>query len=203
MSGLPLAVARAVATEFSRLQPATGTTMPPVEVTISTALDRRLESMNAKRSFRIEITEVLAAIAGTSVELKVVTDTELRADEVRVRQKQADTGVASSLIGEMPGTDAPEPTTGSTLALEVDGNRTALHGAITLGRSSSCDLTIADTEISRQHAQISMSLEGALLADLGSTNGTFVNGIRLTSPRRIVEGDSITIGATDIRVVRT
>ncbi|MGO9956108.1 MAG: FHA domain-containing protein [Solirubrobacteraceae bacterium] len=58
-----------------------------------------------------------------------------------------------------------------------------------------------DEEISRSHARVTLEPSGfCAVEDLGSTNGTFVNGLRISSPQTLSEGDSIEIGATTLVV---
>lgn len=63
-----------------------------------------------------------------------------------------------------------------------------------LGRDVTSDIVLGDSEISRQHARLSRTPGGYLLEDLGSTNGTFVNGERLVAPRVLNHGDVIGLG---------
>jgi hypothetical protein len=67
------------------------------------------------------------------------------------------------------------------------------RGTLVLGRSRDCDLTIASPDASRRHAEIVCEPGSQLLRDLGSTNGTFVNGLRVQE-HRLVTGDRIEIG---------
>lgn len=64
----------------------------------------------------------------------------------------------------------------------------------TMGRDVTNDITLADAEVSRQHARISRTPGGYVFEDLGSTNGTFVNGERLVAPRVLNPGDLIGLG---------
>jgi len=66
---------------------------------------------------------------------------------------------------------------------------------IELGRDVSCDIVIDDERASRRHAQVRPSARGWIVEDVGSTNGTRVNGFRMTV-QLLVDGDVITIGAT-------
>ena len=63
-----------------------------------------------------------------------------------------------------------------------------------IGRDISNDVVIADADISRKHARLVLQGEGYLLEDLGSTNGTFLNGERLTAPQTLQPGDLIRLG---------
>ncbi|MDH7487269.1 MAG: FHA domain-containing protein [Anaerolineae bacterium] len=67
----------------------------------------------------------------------------------------------------------------------------------TLGRAPDCDLIIADRRVSRRHAEIYRQEEGFILRDLDSTNGTWLNGQRLSAPALLQDGDIIAIG--DVR----
>jgi sigma-B regulation protein RsbU (phosphoserine phosphatase) len=72
---------------------------------------------------------------------------------------------------------------------------------VTIGRSSVNDLPIADKMLSRQHARIVRDGNGGLtIEDLGSRNGTFVNGERLVTVQPLRSGDRITVGAVTIKV---
>lgn len=66
------------------------------------------------------------------------------------------------------------------------------------GRQSTCDLPVADANISRQHAEFSWDGEGWTLRDLGSTNGTSVNGQRIGSSIKLQDGDRITLGISSL-----
>lgn len=68
---------------------------------------------------------------------------------------------------------------------------------VTLGRESRNDITIPDINVSRTHAEISLSPQGAwVITDLGSTNGTYVNG-RAVASQPLNEGDHIAMGSTN------
>jgi FHA domain len=67
---------------------------------------------------------------------------------------------------------------------------------ITLGRDITNDIVINDPEVSRHHCRLTRGGGGYTLEDLGSTNGTFVNGQRLTGARPLAGGDMIGLGET-------
>ena len=64
----------------------------------------------------------------------------------------------------------------------------------TIGRDPSCGISLADTSISRIHAQITRQPAGYFIADLQSSNGVSLNGQRLTGPAQIFAGDIVTLG---------
>lgn len=70
-----------------------------------------------------------------------------------------------------------------------------LQGANVIGRSAEAAIQIDSPGISRYHARISVAPEGVTLEDLGSKNGSYVNGTRVTT-RRLSDGDQIRLGAT-------
>jgi hypothetical protein len=68
------------------------------------------------------------------------------------------------------------------------------EGVITLGRESYNDIVLIDPEASRKHAQISFQAGRYVVEDLGSTNGTFVNGRQVLTATTLNPGDVIEIG---------
>src|SRR3984957_3273566 len=66
---------------------------------------------------------------------------------------------------------------------------------IAIGTHPANDVVLDDTTVSRRHATITRRASGFELADLGSTNGTFVNGRRLSDPITLKPGDEIKFGA--------
>jgi pSer/pThr/pTyr-binding forkhead associated (FHA) protein len=86
--------------------------------------------------------------------------------------------------------------------LEWDGGRFELRGQTTvIGRSSDCDLRIEDPNVSRRHAEIRRAGAAYTLTDLGSTNGTEVNGQRIRETS-LMDGDEIRLGTSRIRFER-
>ena len=65
---------------------------------------------------------------------------------------------------------------------------------VMIGRAPTNDIVIGHPEVSRQHARLVRRGTSVVLEDLGSTNGTFVNGVRLTAPHALVNGDVISLG---------
>lgn len=65
---------------------------------------------------------------------------------------------------------------------------------VTIGRDINADIVINIPEVSRRHSQFRLDAGNYILEDLGSTNGTFVNGQRLTAPHRMRVGDTIMLG---------
>ena len=65
---------------------------------------------------------------------------------------------------------------------------------MSIGREATNDIVIQDAELSRNHARLSRRGVTFLLEDLGSTNGTFVNRQRITSPRMLNPGDEVGFG---------
>lgn len=82
------------------------------------------------------------------------------------------------------------------------GNTITVDDELVIGRHADGPGRLAgDEEISRQHARISREVTGDYaIEDLGSSNGTFVNGLRINSPRLLSLGDSIETGATTLVV---
>jgi DNA-binding winged helix-turn-helix (wHTH) protein len=75
----------------------------------------------------------------------------------------------------------------------LKGQRWQLSQTIVLGRETSCDVVVADRQISRFHARITPTTEGVILEDLGSKNGTHLNGMPLTAPVVLQDGDIVSV----------
>jgi DNA-binding winged helix-turn-helix (wHTH) protein len=75
----------------------------------------------------------------------------------------------------------------------LKGQRWQLSETIVLGREPTCDVVIADRQISRFHARITPTPEGVILEDLGSKNGTHHNGVSLSAPVVLQDGDLVSV----------
>jgi serine phosphatase RsbU (regulator of sigma subunit) len=72
--------------------------------------------------------------------------------------------------------------------------------SIVIGRSSQCDLTIADRFLSRRHARVFRQETGWVIEDLGSRNGTLVNGRAVAQPTLLTEGDEVQLSGSLLQV---
>jgi hypothetical protein len=102
--------------------------------------------------------------------------------------------VAEDVEEEAP----PPPPEREVVTLTIDGRReevTSPH--VVLGRSRSCDIRLADVNVSRRHAELRQEGATYWIVDLDSMNGTVVNG-RPVERERLRDGDTITLGSTDI-----
>ncbi|MEW5827401.1 MAG: FHA domain-containing protein [Chloroflexota bacterium] len=78
------------------------------------------------------------------------------------------------------------PNPGTTFGIEGE--------QMTIGRDSTNTIVINDAEVSRRHARLTLQGGKYLIEDLGSTNGTFVNNIRLSGPHVLKSGELISLG---------
>jgi len=103
-------------------------------------------------------------------------------------------------LGEQPQIEAGRLTVVKSPALG-EGEEWELNSApLTFGRGSQNDVPLDDDEYaSSQHARVDARRDGVWLEDIGSTNGTYLNGIRLTHPKRLTAGDIVRIGETELR----
>lgn len=103
----------------------------------------------------------------------------------------------SPVVPEPTPEPEPEPAP-RAFTLTVDGTRHELTGEkAVLGRSRDCEVRLDDLNVSRKHAEVREDGDGYLLVDLGSTNGTFLNGSRV-GRSRLQDGDTITLGSTEV-----
>ncbi|MEL7637619.1 MAG: FHA domain-containing protein [Chloroflexi bacterium] len=75
----------------------------------------------------------------------------------------------------------------------LNGQQWIIEGTLVIGRDAECDIVIPDRQVSRQHARITKSINGVILEDLGSKNGTFLNNQALSEPVKLIEADEIAI----------
>lgn len=100
------------------------------------------------------------------------------------------------------------PATGKIVVVKSpvlrEGDERPLDSApVTVGRGAQNDFGLTGDEFaSARHARFEPRQDGVWLHDLGSSNGTYVNGSRLTRPRKLAPGDLIRIGETDLRFDR-
>ena len=118
------------------------------------------------------------------VEITIEADSSLGAGEFLV---------ASELV------EAPGGARVAALAMD-DGHRVDVADQpVVVGRGSDCAIVLADPNVSRRHAEIRRDGDEFVVADLGSTNGTKVNGQAVKKPRQLADGDEITVGTTRLR----
>src|SRR6476646_10829108 len=75
-----------------------------------------------------------------------------------------------------------------------------MNRQVTIGRSSELDMVLVEDMVSRKHAKITVGPGKVLIEDLGSTNGTFVNGEKIRQAR-LKEGDRILIGTSILKLI--
>jgi hypothetical protein len=74
--------------------------------------------------------------------------------------------------------------------------------AITIGRGGQNTIALEDDFASASHAVVEPRQDGVWLEDVGSTNGTYLNGVKLSRPRKLTPGDLVRVGETDFRFER-
>ncbi len=87
------------------------------------------------------------------------------------------------------------PNTGKIYPLEAP--------EIIIGRDASNIIAINDSEVSRKHAKLTLQNSAYIIQDLGSTNGTFINGQRLSNAQELKPGDSVTLGENIVLMYET
>ena len=118
------------------------------------------------------------------VTVSIATDESLKSGRIGIDSK-----VRTS---ETPITDG---------VLAVPGGQVLRIGEqpIIIGRQPDCDIVFDDPNISRRHAEVRIAAGEYTISDLGSTNGTKVNGVAVSLARALRDGDIITLGSNSIR----
>lgn len=92
------------------------------------------------------------------------------------------------------------PTTADAWLELPEGRVHPIGRGCVLGRMGSCEVVLSDEGVSRRHAQIAPAARGGhAISDLGSTNGTFVNGLRIAEPTVLRDRDVIGLGTCELK----
>ena len=83
---------------------------------------------------------------------------------------------------------------------ELRGVSIAVNGPVIVGRSPGADIVIGAGYVSARHARFTLMGQNLFVEDMGSTNGTAVNGQRISAPTALKNKDVVTIGDVAIRV---
>ncbi len=83
---------------------------------------------------------------------------------------------------------------------ELRGVQIAVHGPVIVGRSPGSDIVIGAEYVSSRHARFILMGQNLFIEDLGSTNGTAVNGRYISEPTSLKNGDRVTVGDVIMRV---
>ena len=115
------------------------------------------------------------------------------------RELMTDAGVAAKV------SDIAEPMNSSPRLVEAalvlqNGERVTLDtDSLKIGRQASCRVVFNDSNVSREHAQMRRSADGWKLLDLGSTNGTKINGVKITEEQLLANGDELGFGTSSAK----
>ena len=162
----------------------------------------------ARRIIRHEIPRARELLRGFSFEMVAVVDGLLEADPSRrlplgdVRRMLGGTGVSGATVTVERSRDAEALVLVLTfLNGESEGRTVEFEPPreLVLGRSKEADVELFDARVSRRHCSIALETDGAQVKDLGSANGTFLNGsqVRVAS---LATGDVLKLSETEIRV---
>jgi hypothetical protein len=121
------------------------------------------------------------------------------------RDMRVQTAQESFIMRPVAARAAAPPTGGKLVVQESpvldEGDELEVDSApITVGRGGQNDLALEGDEFaSSRHVRFEPRSDGVWVQDLGSTNGTYVNGIRIDGARRLAPGDVVRVGETDLR----
>ena len=196
-NGPLLRISRGVAKNLSQSLRTDARVPTTLTVTLRDEDWANLTASGTRDAFTAELAEVAESITGTRVRIDLA--------------REASGTSHSSSNGGIPdygpiGASIEEVSSSTTsrrdvVALRLGAELLAVGAVAAIGRSSSCDLVLDDSEASRRHAEVRLDQQTLRIRDLGSTNGTRVNEIPITDWTRLVAGDIISIGVSKITVV--
>ena len=152
---------------------------------------------NHHHAFTEELAEIATSLSGVPTRVELVREEGSNAQPLSITN-EPDTASVHHSIEETPD---PSSIGHPAVSLRLGDQVHPVVASMVIGRSSSCDLVLRDSEASRRHAEVRRDDQGLSVRDLGSTNGTRVNGIVIADWTTLVTGDVVSIGATQIAVV--
>ena len=84
---------------------------------------------------------------------------------------------------------------------EHAGKEFTVGAEATIGRGQGCQVQLADSMVSQLHARLFRDGNGLHLEDLGSTNGTYLNGRKVGGPAKLKKGDKVRVGPVELEVL--
>lgn len=175
-----------------------------VQAEIERAADGQMTIRRAGSAAQVRVNGVLLGaeptplMHGDRVEIGGV---EMRyADDAKAGATQFVSVSEMAAMGGARGRDArPTAASGGRLVSLVDGKEYQVpDGGLVLGRDASCDVVVAQSEVSRRHAEIAPGEMGYVVRDT-SANGVFVNGERVQGSRRLSRSDVLRVGTEEFR----
>ncbi len=119
-----------------------------------------------------------------SVSVELLVDNNLKPGRFTISSRMKETG-GSAGVGSL---------------VLPSGERVELgKEPVSIGRLNECTIPLTDGNVSRRHAEVRASTRGYVVADLGSTNGTKVNGLRIQGEQALANGDIVSVGSTHLR----
>jgi predicted component of type VI protein secretion system len=180
-------------------------------------LERELAGHPARLIVERDLTSARAPL------VRLTSSENVRAGRVEVEARFSAPEEAPTIVGRGARRHAPTPATAAAspvraatapstaprtaalLLLAADGTARTTYslaaGALTLGRRSSAEIVLADAKVSRDHARVERAGDGFVVEDLGSLNGTLLNGEHLSGRSPLRDGDTLTIGHSTFRFV--
>lgn len=124
--------------------------------------------------------------------IKEIFETQIEEEKVEVKHTQ--------VVKHQYYTDAAQQSGNLSMLVEIGSNRQRVDivvvSSVIVGRSAQCDISIEDAKLSRQHFAIEVVNGKFAVSDLNTTNGTYVNGIKISSKQLVMPGDKIAAGTS-------
>ena len=200
----PLRVARRVVREIGQLLDE-GRGLPnALTVEMAPDLFDELRANGDLSTFARELSDIVTSMTGLSTRIDLAPEGRSLAEPLACSSPLASTHTTEvpRTVSESDRSKSPMPIAPEVPWFLAEGDRRhPVRDVTVIGRSSSCDLVLKDSEASRRHAEVRRDDQGLRVRDLGSTNGTRVNDTVIADWTTLSAGDVVSIGTTTITVV--
>lgn len=119
-----------------------------------------------------------------NVSVQLTVDNEMKPGRFTITSRMKETGGPAG-VGSLVLPSGERVTLGSEV--------------VSIGRLTDCTISLNDGNVSRRHAEVKATSRGYAVVDLGSTNGTKVNGLRIQGEQTLADGDIVSVGSTHLR----
>ncbi len=157
-----------------------------------------VEDVGSANGTWVDGERIVEAVALTAKSVVVIGDYEIRLKPRKVAKPTPKSSAPPVALAKRSAPLKPTRPLLRGLSVPIEGKSFVIEGTMTIGRVAGLDIRIEDDSVSRQHAEVMISGTKVLLKDLGSANGTTINGSPIASRMTLSDGDIIQFGIVEL-----